>query len=171
MGFGRDGRGAIINESRTQALGTLAANAGIFLATKLPITDDFRMLKNEALSTIVGLTAGEGIGLEIWMVDGDLTLAEAEEKIETEGPVSRHAKIENERVFRFVKPLGYAREAVNSEIDMVDVHTGAKLLVSKPRWTWGKTTSWQYMMFNRGFVLTTGANWRLQATSFGVWLD
>ncbi len=35
MGFGKDGLGVIINEARSQALGTLATDTGIFVGTKL----------------------------------------------------------------------------------------------------------------------------------------
>lgn len=171
MGFGKDGRGVIINELRSQVIGTLAALTGLFIGTKIAITEDFRMLRAEVLATITNGTAGEFTGMELWLVDGDLTLGEFEQKIEINGPTSRHDRVLSEQAERFAKPVGYARQNAVSEVDFVSVDTNAKLLVVKPRWTFGETTSWNWVLYNRGVPPTTGATIQIQVTDYGLWLD
>ncbi len=173
MGFGKDGKGAIVMESRSQALGALAAGVGILIGTKLAITEDYRMLKCNVTGLITGLTANEGFGLALYLINGDLTLAEAEAKIEQNGPLSRHAKIENEIVSRFVRKVGQtiARNSAATTATIVDMHTNAPICVVKPRWTFGKVTSWQWLIYNHGIVITTGATMQLKTESFGLWLE
>ncbi len=57
MGFGKDKKGSILMESRSQALGALAADAGILIGTKLALTEDFRMLKSNVHAMVMNSVA------------------------------------------------------------------------------------------------------------------
>ncbi len=172
MGFGKDGRGAIVHEFRSQAVGTLANNTGLFLGTKLAITKDFRMLKSSINAILTAVTAAEmDAGMEMWLVDGDLTLGEAVAKIESQGPLEPYDRIGEEVAERYVKFVGAfgGGEGVGQERRMVN-EAGGYPKEMKPRWTFGETKSWQWMLYNRGAAPTTGALWRVQAVHYGVWL-
>ncbi len=174
MGFGKDGKGAIVMESRSQALGALAANAGILIGTKLALTEDFRMLKSRLHCNIFNHTPQEGGGLCLYLADGDLSLAEAEAKIDgLNGPLSRHDRVGTEVSMRFVKLVGAVGDGANasSEAVILDSVTGAPVVETKPRWTFGQTTSWNWIIYNHGEVLTTGATAKVVAENFGVWIE
>ncbi len=161
-------------ESRSQALGNLAQGGGVLISTKLAITEDFRMLKSHITCILTALTAGEAQGLGLYLINGDLSLAEAEAKIETEGPVSRHDRIGAETAERFVRKVGFLGNNVDPASTtqvFLDVHTGAPMCTAKPRWTFGHTTSWQWMIYNHGLTLTTGATAQLKVENFGVWVE
>ncbi len=173
MGFGKDGRGAIVIEAREQALGTLASNTGLLIGTDVAITEDFRMLKTEISAVVHTNTLGELGSLELYLVEGKLSLAEAEAAIESEGPLSRHdptkEAIAERPVFRVgAGPVGGG--TTPKEFHIADVMTGGPVCVAKPRWTWGETSSWSWMVYNRGAAPTTGASVNINAKSFGVWL-
>ena len=70
MGFGKDGKGVIIRESRAQVLGALAVGTLIFIGTKLGTLERYRMIKLEVFAAITGLTAGEGDVLLFGISDG-----------------------------------------------------------------------------------------------------
>ncbi len=175
MGFGSDGRGAIISETRTQALGALAANVGIFIGTKLAITDDFRMMKSEIQAMIAGLTAIDGAGLSLYLVDGDLSLAEAEAKIELNGPLARDDVIGGEVSMRPVFLIGATEEGDETKTvrTFVDKKTGAPVCLAKPNWTFhdnGK--GWNWMVYNSTSVsVASGATVAIASTSWGIWLE
>ncbi len=174
MGFGKDDKGIIIMESRSQALGVLAPGGGILVGTKLAITMGFRMLKSNVTCNVTGLTAGEGEHMSLYLLNGDLSLAEAEAKIEQNGPTARGKRTEMEIAERFVKKVGFTptiERASNTVVNFVDAFTGSPICVTKPRWTFSETTSWQWLIYNHGVVLTTGATVQLKTESFGVWVE
>lgn len=105
MGFGKDGRGAIIAEQQSVGLTTLAQNTGKVLGIALAITEDFRMLKSRGVLSIGGVAVDETVDLVLYLCDGDLSVAEMEAKIELDGPLSRHDRIGNEIVERFVRKV------------------------------------------------------------------
>ncbi len=84
MGFGKDGKGAIIREDVTITVGALTAKTGI-LQTAGGIHDnmqeDFRVLKTLINGQEFGVTSGEAFS-DLYMSNGELTLAEIEEAIE-----------------------------------------------------------------------------------------
>ncbi len=165
--------GAIVMEAREQALGALANSAGIFVGTKIAITEDFRMLKATLAACVRTLTVPEGAGLLLYLVDGDLSLAEATAKVTQTGPLSRGARIETEIAERFVKLVGVMR--VGSEVEdaamFLDVLTNSPRITAKPRWTFHETQSWQWLVFNIGTTLTTGSSIEIVGEHFGLWLD
>lgn len=160
-------------ESRSQALGALAQGAGILIGTKLAITMGFRMLKCNVTCNVTGLTSAEFLSLSLYLINGDLTLAEAEAKIEQNGPTARGQRVEMEVAERFVKKVGYSNPGRNPTVQagIVDAFTGAPICTTKPRWTFSEATSWQWLLYNHGIVLTTGATLQLKTESFGVWVE
>ncbi len=172
MGFGKDGKGSIIYESRVIAIGGLSVQTGLIITTKPAITEDFRMLKNQLIARITGLTAGEGEGLQLWLVEGDLSLAEFEAAIESIGPLSRHDVIGNELAMRFALPIGISRWTGETLTKLqFEGRDGELIMISKPRWTFGESTSWNWILYNDGTAITTGATIRLKSKSFGVWVE
>ncbi len=173
-GFGKDGKGVIVYESRSQALGALSGNKGIIVGTKLAITDDFRMLKNELLASVTTMVAGEGHGLEIGIADGDFTLAQIEEALDKNGPLARDNTIETEQAQRAVFILGTINPTDPAAIDatFLDKVTGAPFVISKLRWTFhSNTQGWNYFVYNSGQTLSTGSTVKIHAKSFGLWLE
>ncbi len=171
MSFGKNNKGAIIREGRSQVLTTLDNAAGLLLGTKIALTEDFRMLKMICHAVITGLTAGEGEGLSLYLINGDLTLAEAEAAIEVNGPTNEHDRPVMEVAERFVKLIGAVGDAVGTVASFRDAFTDALAIVSKPRWTFGKSTSWQFLIYNFGSQLTTGSTLTIRNQAFGVWVD
>ncbi len=171
MGFGKDGKGVIITEARIQTLGTLAQDTGILIGTKIATLERFRMLKAELLVTLRGLTAGDGGGYALYLCDGDLTLNEIELQIESTGPVGPNDAVAAAIAERFVKLVGVSK-ILTSNIDqnMVDANTGGPMIVTMPRWTFSRTKSWNWVLYNNGQAPTTGAAVAIKVKNFGVWV-
>ncbi len=171
MGFGKDGKGVIITETRSNVLGTLGGSTGIFIGTKLVTLERFRMLKSEVSVTFTDVTGDEANGLGLYLVDGDLTLAEAEEAIEAQGPLGPNDIITANRAMR---PVFRVESQVNmSGTDLISagaVNTGMLSHDIKPRWTFAPTKSWNWMVYNKGSGLTTGSTAIVHAKNFGVWV-
>ncbi len=176
MGFGKDGKGAILREQSSQALGALAANTGILMAG-MTLTEDFRLLKSEITALIVGLTAAESTGLQLYLVQQALTLAQAEACIEANGPSGREDRPGEEQAERFVRLIGIANDdgGGDSNVQMIGGDDGDQGVIMriKPRWTFpnvDSAVSWNWMIYNHGVVITTGSTMKLLATHYGVWL-
>lgn len=168
MGFGKDGKGVIIRQGISQALLTLATDTGLIITSKPAILERFRMLKSEVYGNVEGLATNEGRGLSLWLVDGDLTLAEFEAAIETEGPLGPNDPVQaavSERFTNFVGAFGGAT------ISHLHNREGNGILCEiKPRWTFARTKSWNWIIYNIGPALTTGATVNLRVKNFGVWV-
>ncbi len=169
MGFGKDGKGIIIRENRSQALGTLAQGSAIFIGTKLAILERFRMLRGEMYSTVVALTSGEGTGFIFGLADGDLSLAEVEAAIEANGPLGPNDTVGEAISDRPVWFLGAIDRETGTEA-LFENETGGHMLVTKPRWTFGRTKSWNWFIYNLGAAPTTGSTAFIRSKSFGVWV-
>ncbi len=170
MGFGKDGKGVIIRETRAHSVGALAQVVTL-LDTKLATLERFRMLKNETVATIVGVTAGEGVGLYLGLADGDFTAAEIEAAIESNGPLGPNAAPEEELAERFMMWLGAADFVEDAATEALFLNEkGGYLMTSIPRWTFSRTKSWNFFLYNIGVALTTGATLNLRSKSFGVWV-
>ncbi len=171
MGFGKDGKGVIIGESRAAALGTLAPDTGILITTKLATLERFRMLKARMVANVEGITAGEAGGLTLWLADGDLVLSEIEEAIEADGPLGPNDKI-NEAIAE--RPVWYAGgldvQVSVSEAFFRDAVTAGYACMVKPRWTFARTKSWNWVVYNAGPALSTGATVNIRCKDFGVWV-
>lgn len=174
MGFGKDNKGAIVYESRGQALAALGANAAILIGTKLATTDDFRMLKAEVVASISGLTAGEGEGLAFGLADGDLSVTEVEEALDLNGPLARDDIVITEQAQRPVFLLGSYNPSSSGSTagEFADKMSGAPFIIGKPRWTFHNNgKGWNWFVYNTGQALTTGSTVKIHAKNFGVWLE
>ncbi len=117
MGFGKDGKGAILAEQPELVLGTLAAKTAIRLTGNvigMGLLERFRIIKTEMIGFIRAATfvAGDGpVGL--YLVDADFTLAEFEEAIETVGPLGPNDKVaaaQTERFYKFFGMINFVEE-------------------------------------------------------------
>lgn len=169
MGFGKDGKGVIIREQRSVALGALASGAGIIIVTKLATLERFRMLRCEMLATINTLTTGEGTGLLFVLADGQFTLAEIEAAIEANGPLGPNDTVTEDIADRPVWFMGAIDRETGTEA-IFENENGGHMMVIKPRWTFARTKSWNFVVYNLGDTLTTGASIRIRGKSFGVWV-
>ncbi len=174
-GFGKDGKGVIIRETVTQALGTLATDTGIVISQGDiggTLSDDFRILKTEFLAALQGATFDSGDGpIELYLANADLSLADFEASIEATGPLNRADRDVNEAVMRYSKCLG--------QIAMVAENTGGGSILPLdgsvgeliPRWTFSKGVGWQWFAYNTGATLATGALIKIRAKHYGVWVN
>ncbi len=169
MGFGKDGKGVIIRESRIQALGTLASQAGLLIGGKLATVERFRMLKTEIQASITAVTAGEANGYIFGLADGDLTIVEIEETIEADGPLGPNDVITSNLSMRPVWIVGGIQQQNNTEVLFTN-DTGGTTMTATPRWTFAATKSWNWFIYNMGAAPTTGSTCILRVKSFGVWV-
>ncbi len=171
MGFGKDGKGVIITEQRSQALSTLAAQTALLIDTKLAMEEDFRILKAIVHCHIAGLTTGEGPRLLLGLADGNLTAAQIAEHITAGGPLNPNETPEVERAMRPVFIVGAIGGPAATEV-FKDIVSNAPVCISKPRWTFQDGDSWNWFLYNQsGTAMTTGATAFLIAKDFGVWVQ
>ncbi len=171
MGFGKDGKGEIIRESRLQALGALAAADAILIGTKLDTLEDFRIIKSEIVCDITGLTAGEGAGLALYLADGDHTVTEVEASIEGIGPLGPNDTVGAEIAMRFNKWFGeITKGAAGQTTGILLNENGGAFMSQTVRWTFSRTKSWNWVIYNHGTVITTGATAIIRAKNYGVWV-
>ncbi len=169
MGFGKDGKGVIIRESRSQTLGALAAEAGVIIGTKLATLERFRMLRTEIYAVVTNLTSGEGTGLLFVLSDGQYLESEVEAAIEADGPLGPNDEITSDIADRPVWFAGAVDRETGTEAIFENAE-GGHVMVIKPRWTFGRTKSWNFHVYNLGSILTTGASVIIRVKSFGVWV-
>ncbi len=169
MGFGKDGKGVIIREARSQALAGLSNSAGILVGVKLVTLERFRMLKLEVYASITALTSGEGTGLLLGLADGDYIIAEIEAAIEANGPLGPNETVEAELAMRPIWFIGAIDRETGTDA-IFENEQGGYRLVFNPRWTFSRTKSWNFFVYNMGNNLTTGATVIIRPKSFGVWV-
>ncbi len=173
MGFGKDGKGAILREELSITLSTLGTDTGILMTGGIGTTlaEDFRIIKTEYSAWVDGATFVAGDGpLSIWIANGDLTLAEMTETLDLIGPLDRSDRISMERAERYVTQLGV--------ISFVEASSGISQLFPADggiaektiRWTFSNGKGWSFLIFNEGTALTTGGVVHLRAKHFGVWV-
>ncbi len=171
MGFGKDGKGAILRERIVSgALGALAAQ-DLVAFSGLSVTEDFRILKSEIYAFVSNLTPPEGTGLIFGIANGDLSAAEIEEAIEAGGPLDRNDRIPTEQAERNVKTLGAIVDpSVTGTTNVIRNSENGFPIESKHRWTYSNPEGWDYWIYNLGGTLTTGALLQLYAVHYGVWV-
>ncbi len=177
MGFGKDGKGAIVKEDTTLTLGALAVDDLVGVDSAVLLDMDFRILRSDITAVVRGITSLEGQGLILYMTQGILTTAESEVNIEQNGPVRLGEKIAEEVASRWVRRVGISTGPTVNETERVfrNKYNGG-LLEIEPRWTFrrGRTAAeggWNWAVYNSGVGLTTGANVKILATHYGVWVD
>ncbi len=176
MGFGKDGKGVMVQERTTMTLGALAANALVIANSSVQLDSDFRILKSEITAVLSGMTSLEGQGLLLYMMEGDLSSAEGEAKIEQSGPLRPGQQIEEEIASRWVKRIGITVGPTVNETERVfrNEYNGG-LLSYNPRWTFrrGRTATeggWNWGIYNSAVAITSGADVEIIGTHYGVWV-
>ncbi len=177
MGFGKDGKGAIVKEQTTISLGALAAQDVTIANSAVQLDEDFRILKSEITGVIRAMTSLEGQGLILYMTEGDLDATQIEGNIEQNGPLRQGAQIEEEIASRWVRRVGITMGPTVNETERVfkNKYAGG-LLEINPRWTFrrGRTATeggWNWAVYNDGATLTSGGVVQLLATHYGVWVS
>ncbi len=162
--------GVIIPGTHAQDLGALADQAAVKV-DGLAIEEDFRLLKAEVYATINGSTAGELESLYFGLCDGELTAAEIAEAITAE-PKDRNDNAANERAMRPVWVIGALDPASSPQVaESFRGRDGGPLMEWKKRWTFSDPEGWDFFVFNNsGTSLTTGADCRVVASNFGLWV-
>ncbi len=177
MGFGKDGKGAIVKEQTTVTLVALAGQDLVQGNSNVLLDMDFRILRSDITAVITGMTSLEGVGLILYMAQGILTAAETEANIENNGPVRLGEKVEEELASRWVRRVGITTGPTVNETERVFKNKyGGALLDLEPRWTFrrGRTAAeggWNWAIYNDGITITTGAICRILATHYGVWVS
>ncbi len=172
MGFGKDGRGAIIREQTSGSIGALSAQDEVQIGTALALIDDFRILKTELFAHVRGLTAGEGNGGILVMADGDLTSAEVEAALEVDAPLAANDSVGAAVAERWTKTVAaLVVDDVTNTFATFRGDNGGTMITVKPRWTFGAASRWKWYFYNQsGATIQTGATVELIATHFGVWI-
>lgn len=168
MGFGKDGKGAIIMENAQIALSTLADATAIKQTSGGiggNLQEDFRILKTEYSVFVEGGTQGEG-PITIGLADNELSVAEIAECLDLNGPVDRNDRDGNEKATRPVWELVSLNAGdVDNFSDIV------QRMEKKFRWTFSDAEGWTWFAYNdSGGTLTTGVIVRIRAKHFGVWV-
>lgn len=176
MGFGKDGKGSIVREQTSITLGALALNDAAGANSAVELDMDFRILKSEITAVARGVTSLEGQGLILYMVQGDLLVADAEATIEVNGPLRMGDRTQIEIAERWVRRVGITVGPTVNETERVFRNeTNGALLTINPRWTFrrGRTATeggWVWLVYNSGVTITTGVTINLIATHYGVWV-
>ncbi len=176
MGFGKDGKGAIVKEQTTLTLGALAGQDLAGVSSSVQLDMDFRVLRSDITCVITGVTSLEGQGLILYMIEGDLDNALAEANIEQNGPLRLGDQDREEIASRWVRRVGMTLGPTVNETERVMKNKyGGGLFDLEPRWTFRRARTatdggWNWGIYNDGIILTTGATARIIATHYGVWV-
>ncbi len=176
MGFGKDGKGAIVKEQTPLTLGALAGQDAVGGNSLVSLDMDFRILKSDITAVITGISSLEGQGLILYMTEGDLSTTEAEENIEQLGPIRLGDQVAEEVASRWVRRVGITIGPTVNETERVFRNEyGGGLLKMTPRWTFRRARTanlggWNWLVYNDGVTITAGAVVHILATHYGVWV-
>ncbi len=187
MGFGKDNKGAIIRETGTATLGTLAQNTALAIGSAVTtnLQSPFRILKTQVFAAIEEISASAqdkstGSGLLLGIANGELTVAEIAEAFTVDGPTDRNERLQQEKAERGVFLIGMFKPALIAQGaadysgttgDTGSHHPNMQLeVVHKQPWTYLDPEAWQFFVYNIGIALNTGGKCKLVATHFGVWV-
>ncbi len=170
MGFGKDGKGVIITDVDVITLGTLANVTAIKQGSPLVFKEDFRLIKMIMSMHTRGQTVGEA-GIEIYLCNNDLSVAEIAEAIVTAGPLSRNETVAEDLAKRAVFLLGNI--GALGVVDFIQGKGGQYGVIEENiRWSFSDPEGWCIVAFNNsGAALTTGQVIRFSVKYFGVWLQ
>ncbi len=171
IGFGKDGKGTIIQQQLTITVGALAGGNAIS-GTPLTMAEDFRVLKTEVYASMEGITAGEADQLLFGMADGELSDNEIAEALSVAGPLARNDNQGDERSHRPVWIIGavQVKPAIAVKGQFIGENGGPKM-TGNPRWTFSDPSGWAYFVFNYdNSTITTGISVRCHIKSYGVWV-
>ncbi len=152
-------------QQATLALATLAASTGLLVGA-LVTTHDLRLLSMRLFAGIGDLTAGDG-PWAFGVMPADLTLAELEEYLENNGPLTPTDTVGVERASRgkLIRTLGVIvprGDGTTASLELNNVSL-AGLKVGEDA---GGITAWVY---NLGRAMSTGASLRMLAQYFIEW--
>ena len=164
MGFGKDGKGAILYDQVTINPGTLAAHDVIAgNSTYVGIEQDFRILKSEFYMDFAPQAVGDNVLVGI--AGGNLSAAAIESAIEAR-PLEANSLLMEESM-RAVWPL----------VNFGENSTGSGRLVANfeknLRWTFRQDDGWVYWVFNTddSAALTDASEISIFAKHFGLWVN
>lgn len=162
-GFGKDGKGQVIYRTSSTgfALGALGAGSGVLSSIFQP-TEDFRVLKAEVFVSIDTLDEDDP-ALVVGFCDGELTLAEVEECLEST-VVDANDNVELEESHRPVWPVGIPSPgALDTRRTLHATWT--------PRWTFGDDEGFDMWVYNLGpNAIAAGAQVVYMIKFWGVWV-
>jgi len=156
-----------VNQVDSVALSTLALNTGIIRAGPV-VTRGGKCLSARAAMSIFGLTAGDGPWL-FGIFNTDLTLAELEQYLELNGPLTPNDLTNKEIASRgkFIRTLGLITPHADGKTASAYVNnqslSGLKYSES------GEGAGWSWFIYNRGLAMQTGATWAIWASVFVQW--
>ncbi len=156
MGFGKDGRGAILYFSVEGSVGALGAQTAVALFGHA-VEQDFRILKIEG--TLVARDTVTGETLELWIADGDLTVAEIASALDSAGVKSDDP--EGEPAYRPVFFLGATSGVVATPT----------IVEKSVRWTFSPPDGFTFVVYNPStdaLAAVRDVNFHLKV--FGVWV-
>ncbi len=116
------------------------------------------------------LTAGQGLGLSLWLCDGDLSLAEIQAAMDSNAPTDLNDPVGAAVAERFVKLVAVCMSAKADTRAVFVGENGSPILEIKPRWTFATTKSWNWVVLNSAGDLTSGSTLNLRGTAFGVFI-
>ncbi len=112
--------------------------------------------------------------MQLYLVDGDFSLAEFVESIDENGPLGPNDRVADAIAERFSVWMGSTTIVTSGATGPNDVQfknkQGGGLLTENPRWTFARTKSWNWAVINLGGAFTTGASVRIRVKNFGVWV-
>ncbi len=159
-----------IRETVTITLGTLA-DLDVVGADSLAVTQNGYITTSDVIATLIGLTAGEGIGLVLGVADGQLSDAEIEETLEAQGPAFEGQRSQSERADRMVRILGLIGPQPSELVPNSTVFAHQFLrFKTNLSFSEDKAALARWYIYNtRGNALTTGAQLELLLTHNVRW--
>ncbi len=173
MGFGKDGKGAIIRETVIVTPGALAAGAAILGTAGVTLdTTSFRILKTDYFVSQRTAWQADGDEIYIGLANGTLSVTEIAETMGNDGPVDRNESVAAAIAERAVWPLLDLKDLPPSGASFSEPSNNGQKMSFNPKWTFTPTEGWSWFAFNPlSAALTTGAVFVIHATHYGVWVD
>ena len=169
MGFGKDGKGAIIREVGAITLGALGPGTTIKASSQISPEEDFRILKTEVFTHVEGGTADDVCLFGI--ANDELDVGQIAEAINADGPVDRNDREKTEQAERAVFVLAISElESGSGHLVGMDGQEG--VIVHKKPWTYSNDEGWTFWAhnLNGASAMTTGTVIRFYAVHYGVWV-
>ncbi len=169
MGFGKDGKGAIIRERITLTAGNLAAAGVVKHTSGLTLGEDFRILKIKYHLTLQGNFGALGDQVIVGFANGELSTSEISNCINTDGPNDSNDRLNTEQAERAAwlwhQIVGSSTTVPNAALE------DGRVLEQTPRWTFSNPEGWAWFLYNPlGGALTSGLVISVNATYYGVWV-
>ncbi len=161
----------IITSFRNQALGALGNGDALHIGAKVPINNSIYVYKVECWARIDALTAAQGAGMKLCLVDGDLGVTEVPDGIDAEGPLGPNDRVTREKAERPVW-IGSTLDLVEgaTQGSFKDGETNGPKIVIRPKWTFQEDKGWNWTIVNQsGSSITTGSTILITEKVFGRW--